>query len=154
MKIYLVQHGEALAKDVDPDRSLSLAGRSDVEQLAVFLTAHIDVSRIIHSGKMRAQQTAEIITESLKSETFIEVFNGINPNDPVEAFAQQLDDWNEDMLVVGHLPFMHRLVAYLLTGSAAESIVSYVPGSIVCLVSNGDEGWRLQWMMRPELVRK
>lgn len=154
MKLYFVQHGEALAKHVDPDRSLSEAGRSDVEQLAVFLAAHIDVSRIMHSGKTRAQQTAEIISESLKYETVIEVFNGINPNDAVEAFAQQLDDWNEDLLVVGHLPFMDRLVAYLLTGSAAESIASYAPGSIVCLASTADEGWLLHWMMRPELLSK
>jgi len=154
LKLYFVQHGEALAKHVDPDRPLSEAGRSDVEQLAVFLAAQIDVSRIMHSGKTRAQQTAGIIAESLKGESCIEVFNGINPDDPVEAFAQQLDDWNEDLLVVGHLPFMDRLVAYLLTGSAAESIVSYAPGSIVCLASTAEESWRLHWMMRPELLRK
>jgi len=154
VKLFLMQHGDALAKDVDPERRLSQAGRSDVERVAAFLATRINVAHIMHSGKSRALETAEIVAELLERQTSIKVFSGINPSDPVEAFAQQVDDWNENLLVVGHLPFLAKLVAYLLTGSAHESIVSYTPGSIVCLESAGDEGWQLQWMVRPELVRE
>ena len=60
MKLYLVQHGEACAKDVDPDRPLTDAGKADVERLAAFLgQVGIRVDRVIHSGKLRAVQTAE-----------------------------------------------------------------------------------------------
>ena len=60
MKLYLVQHGEACAEDVDPERPLTAQGRADVERLAAFLQqAGIQVGRVIHSGKLRAEQTAE-----------------------------------------------------------------------------------------------
>lgn len=152
MKLYLVQHGDALAKDIDPDRPLSERGQSDVERVAKSLAEHIEVSRVIHSGKARARQTAEVLARFIDSKLPVEVFNSINPNDPVEAFAQLVDDWSEDLLVVGHLPFMSKLVSLLLTGSAEEAIVSYTPGSIVCLESTDGGGWQLLWVVRPELL--
>lgn len=152
MKIYLVQHGDALGKGVDPDRPLSETGRSAVERMArSSITKHIEVSRVIHSGKTRARQTAGILAQYITCEPSVEVSNGINPNDPVEAFAQLVDDWKQDLLVVGHLPFMSKLVSFLLTGSAEDGIVSYTPGSIVSLQSTEEDGWKLEWMVRPEL---
>lgn len=50
MRVYLVQHGDAVPKEVDPDRPLSDTGRQDIERLAKFLNAaKVRVSRIIHS---------------------------------------------------------------------------------------------------------
>ena len=37
MRVYLVQHGDAVPKEVDPDRPLSDTGRQDIERLAKFL---------------------------------------------------------------------------------------------------------------------
>lgn len=152
MKLFLVQHGDALAKDVDPDRPLSELGQLDVERVASALAEHIEVSRVLHSGKARARQTAETLARYIDSELSVEVFSSINPNDPVEAFAQLVDDWSEDLLVVGHLPFMSKLVSLLLTGSTEEAIVSYSPGSIVCLESTGEGDWQMLWMVRAELL--
>ena len=152
MKLYLVQHGDALAKNIDPDRPLSEMGQLDVERMAGALAEHIEISRVIHSGKTRARQTAETLAGYIDSELPVEIFNSINPNDPVEAFAQLVDDWSDFLLVVGHLPFMSKLVSLLLTGSAEEAVVSYSPGSIVCLESTGEGGWQLLWMVRPELL--
>ena len=150
MKLYLAQHGDALAKEINPERPLSETGQSAVERLAMSLAERIEVSRVIHSGKTRARQTAEILARYISSESAVEEFNGINPNDPVEAFAQLIDDWDDDLLVVGHLPFMSKLVSLLLTGSAEEVIVAYSPGSIASLESV-EEGWQLLWMVSPEL---
>ncbi len=38
---YLAQHGEALSKEVDPERALSERGRKDVERVAGFLKRSI-----------------------------------------------------------------------------------------------------------------
>ena len=66
MKLYLVRHGEALAKDVDPDQSLSEVGRANVERLAGFVGLRgVRAARILHSGKARARQTAEILAEAM-----------------------------------------------------------------------------------------
>jgi phosphohistidine phosphatase len=152
MKLYLMQHGDALAKDIDPDRSLSETGLADVERVASFLTGRIEISRVMHSGKTRARQTAEFFERLIVSEQPGEAISGIKPNDSVEAFAQQVENWNEDTLVVGHLPFMAKLVSWLVTGSADASIVSYRPGSIVCLETTEDGHWQVQWIIRPELL--
>lgn len=152
MKLYLVQHGEAIAKKIDPDRPLSNIGHGEVGQLAELLSRHMTVSRVVHSGKTRALQTAEIFTAIITGEFSIETISGINPNDPVESFANQLVKWDEDILVIGHLPFMAKLVSLLVTGSTEAAIVSYNPGSIVCLESTDDGHYQVQWMVRPELL--
>ena len=151
MKLYLVQHGDALAKEIDPDRPLSEMGQLAVERVASLLAERIEVSRVIHSGMTRARQTAEVFARLISNEPAVEEFNGINPNDPVEAFAQLIDDWNDNLLVVGHLPFMSKLVSFLLTGTAEEPVVSYTPGSIASLQSTEEDGWKLEWMVKPEL---
>ncbi len=152
MKLYLMQHGDALTKNIDPDRPLSETGQSAVERVASFLTGRIEISRIKHSGKTRARQTAELFENLVVGGLPIEAISSIKPKDSVEVFAQQVTEWNEDTLVVGHLPFIAKLVTLLVTGSADVSIVSYQPGSIVCLEKDEDGHWQVQWMIRPELL--
>ena len=152
MKLYLVQHGDALDKDVDPDRPLSNVGHAEVGQLAELLAGHMNISRVLHSGKTRARQTADIFTAIIAGEFPVEEISGIGPMDSVEGFVNQVMKWNEDILVVGHLPFMDKLVSLLVSGSTDKGIVSYTPGSIVFLESAGDGHFQIQWMVRPELL--
>jgi phosphohistidine phosphatase len=152
MQLYLVQHGEALLKDIDPDRGLSEAGRNDAQRLASFLAGKVRVARVLHSGKTRARQTAEILVAEVTPGLKVEQFGGLGPNDPVEFFVQHVEEWGENLLVVGHLPFMAKLVARLAAGSEERSIVAYRPGSIVCLETEEGPDWQVQWMIRPELL--
>jgi phosphohistidine phosphatase len=152
MRLYLAQHGEALSADDDPARPLSEAGRQDVAALAKFLEASgLSIARIVHSGKLRAEWTAAILATALAPTAPIESRAGLAPNDSVTEFARQAEDWHEDHLVVGHLPFVDRAVAYLVTGAEAPGVVAFRPGSIVCL-ERDDDSWRLAWMVRPELL--
>ena len=58
MTIYLVQHGECLAKEIDPNRGLSSEGKATTIQVAnIALEAGIKITTIFHSGKLRAKQT-------------------------------------------------------------------------------------------------
>ena len=155
MKVYLVQHGEALAKDVDPDRPLSPKGKHDVEQLAGLLQkSSVTVDRVLHSGKMRAHQTAEILAELLLLKGECEAIDGINPNDPVQAFSIKVHKLKHDTMVVGHLPFMAKLVSYLVTGEEEVDIVDYKPGSAVCLEQDVEQKWRICWMLRPDFIKE
>ena len=48
MRLYIVQHGDAVAKDVEPERPLSEKGRADIERLAGFLSGTgVRVGRIL-----------------------------------------------------------------------------------------------------------
>jgi phosphohistidine phosphatase len=154
MKLYLVQHGEACAKEVDPDRPLTDPGKAEIEQLADFLKrAGIQVERVIHSGKLRAAQTAERLANAIAAGVELESSGIINPNDNPKAFDWQSDSWDRDTLVVGHLPFMAKLVSHLLIEDENRLITAWQPGSIVCLQRENGAHWRLNWMIRPELLR-
>ena len=148
MKLFLVQHGEAVAKEVDAERPLSAEGEADVARMGGFLGKHLPQARIVHSGKRRAEQTAELLAANQP----VEAIKGIAPKDAIEPFVAQLEEWSGDTVVVGHLPFMAKLVATLVTGSGEPAITAYQPGSVVCLERAGDGHWQIQWMVRPELV--
>lgn len=153
MKLYLVQHGAALPKDLDAERSLSDRGRNDIGRVADFLrSAGIRVARVAHSGKTRARQTAEILASAVLSGRSPELLDGIDPKDPVMPFAELVGAWDEDSLIVGHLPFMSRAVCLLLTGDEEHAAVDFRPGSLVCLEREKDGPWGLAWMVRPELL--
>jgi phosphohistidine phosphatase len=153
MKLYLVQHGEALPKEINSDRPLSDQGRQDLEQFARFLAGRgIRVSRVWHSGKTRARQTAELLAAAVAPGMKTEARAGLAPNDPAEAFAETLVALREDTMVVGHLPFMARLVTHLVAKSNGGTTVAYLPGSIVCLERDEDGAWAIAWMLRPELM--
>jgi len=153
MKLYLVQHGEAVSNDVDPERPLSPQGKEDVSQMAEFLrTSGHTVSRVLHSGKMRALQTAEILADALSTIGEAEVIDGINPNDSVQDFSFKAYKIKHDTMIVGHLPFLAKMVSYLVTGNKDQAIVAYKPGSVVCLQQDAGEHWQIQWMLRPDTL--
>lgn len=154
MKLYLVQHGEACAKEVNPHRPLTEQGKDDCEQLAKFLNrAGIKVERVIHSGKLRAVQTAECLANAIAPDVELESSGLINPDDNPKAFDWQSESWDRDTLIVGHLPFMTKLVSHLVIEDEANSITAYRPGSIVCLEHASDGRWQINWMIRPELLK-
>lgn len=153
MRLYLVQHGEAVPEAADPSRPLSEAGQREVARVAAFLAAAgIRVSTVRHSGKLRAAQTAALCAAKLAPGAAVEVHAGLNPNDPTGPFAQEVAGWDEDAMVVGHLPFMGKLVARLTAGDEDAGIAAFKPGSVACLERAEDGGWTLAWMLRPELL--
>jgi phosphohistidine phosphatase len=153
MKLYLVQHGAACAKEVDPERPLTDEGRVDVERLAAFLgQSGMRVGRIIHSGKLRAEQTAQCLAAVVAPGVLIESSGIINPNDNPGAFDWQSGSWDHDTLVVGHLPFMAKLVAHLVYGDENRPVAAFQPGSMVCLERQDGSDWQINWMIRPELL--
>lgn len=153
MKLYLVQHGEACSKEIDPDRPLTDQGRDDIDRMAAFLEqANIRVERVIHSGKLRAQQTAERLANAMAPGVKPETSGFINPNDNPGTFVWQSESWDGDTLVVGHLPFMAKLVSHLLIEDEYRLLAAYRPGSAVCLERIDDAHWQIDWMIRPELL--
>ena len=153
MKIYLVQHGEATAKEHDPERPLTEQGVTDVQRVAGSLKhAGVEVKRVIHSGKLRARQTAEILATEIAPGLQPETSDLINPNDNPGAFDLQTASASMDTMVVGHLPFMAKLVSQLVTGDDNHMLVAYQPGSVVCLELIEKDNWQINWMLRPELL--
>jgi phosphohistidine phosphatase len=153
MRLYLVQHGDAHPEAVSAERELTPRGRADVEGVAALLArSGLRASRVLHSGKTRARQSAEILAASLAPGAAPQAIAGIDPSSPAAPFVEQARGWTGDTLVAGHLPFMNRAAALLLAGREDPPVVSFQPGSIACLERDASGRWTLAWMLRPELV--
>ncbi len=151
MRLVLVQHGDALPAEADPERGLSARGRTDVERLVQFLKGRVRVGRVRHSGKTRARQTAELLAAALATNAPVEARAGIDPLDPVETFAAEVQGWDEDALIAGHQPFLGKLAARLVRGAAGPDVVQFEQGAALCLERAADGCWTIRWMLRPEL---
>lgn len=153
MRLYLVRHGEAVPQNVDPERPLSPDGRASVARVAAFLGgAGVRVDAIAHSGKARARETAALLAERVASGASLEERRGLAPLDPVEPIAAEAERWTSDRMLVGHLPFMERLTARLLTGDADREGFAFGAGSVACLQRRGAGEWILVWLIHPELL--
>ena len=152
MALFLVQHGKSLPKDVDPDQGLSKEGIAEVERIAnVSQNYSIHISQINHSVKARARQTAEIFASALKPSGGIHERNGLKPLDDVIAIADTIDS-KDDLMLVGHLPFMEKLTAYLITGSVEKAVFKFQNGGIVCLDRYlGTQSWIIKWALMPNI---
>ncbi len=155
MQLYIVQHGDSVPKDVDPDRPLSDRGRADIQRLTEWLSSHnVRIAQILHSGKNRAQETAKILRPLLKSASQIYEGQGLAPNDSPEAFLNQLRAPRKDTLIVGHMPFVARAVSQALTGTPDRQLVKFVPGSVAGIERGDDASWRLFMFARPEFFHR
>ena len=147
--LYLVQHGQAKSKSDDPARPLADLGRQETERIAE-LAARLDlgIREIRHSGKTRAEETAIIFGRALGLSGKVTAVDGINPADDVEPVAKSLKDEEGPIMLVGHLPFMPRLVGFLVEGDAEEAPVAFRCSGVVCLVPEGG-AWRVDWQLNP-----
>jgi len=92
----------------------------------------IPVGHIVHSGKKRARQTAEILAAVLSPEKGVGEISGIKPLDDVAAFAEQVD-FTTNTMVVGHLPFLERFTSFLILGEQEPLVFKLQNGGILCL---------------------
>ncbi|MDX1775418.1 MAG: phosphohistidine phosphatase SixA [Desulfobulbales bacterium] len=153
MALFLIQHGKSLPREKDPERGLSEEGLAETRAMAsVAAQNYVQVKSIIHSGKKRALQTAEIFAEAIKPEAGISKAAGLAPMDDVSMFAAAIDN-GEDLMVVGHLPFLERLVSYLVSGSTERMVLQFQNSGIVCLDSEkGSKLWFVRWAQFPRFV--
>jgi phosphohistidine phosphatase len=156
MRLILVQHGEAVPEGVDPARPLTERGREDVKQLAAFLGgAGVRVARVVHSGKLRAQDSATILTPAIGADATVVMEKRLSPSDSPVYLCETANTWHEDTLVVGHQPFMSRLTSRLVLGVEQPVIVDFTPGTAVCLARRPvTRAWFLAWVLAPELLRR
>jgi len=82
--------------------------------------------------------------------------SGLTPLDDVAALVENLGFLQNNgggLMLVGHLPFMEKMAAYLLTGSNENLMVKFQNGGIVCLDKETDLGsWFVKWMLVPNLT--
>jgi phosphohistidine phosphatase len=153
MKLYVMRHGEYAVDDENKHGALSAKGEADIKALVAFLKPlNLSITRIIHSGKVRAEQTARLISQAFESaeEPIMQV--GLNPNDDIDPLIEEVNHAENDQLIVGHLPFLDRFTAQLITGDSNKSVVIFHPGTIVCLEQIYATQWATEWVISPKLI--
>jgi phosphohistidine phosphatase len=154
MFLYLVRHGEAKKEEEDPGRRLTDRGREDVRKVAGYAEKlDLRVSEIFHSAKPRAQQTAQILAEHLRPTKGIDQSDNLLPMDDPALWAMRIKGMNEDTMLVGHLPYLAKLAALLVTGNAEKMIIDLKMAGIVCCKRFDDGRWTLEWMIAPDMVK-
>ena len=147
MEFYLVRHGEAASQQVNGDRPLTTSGRRDVERIGrAAADRGIKPGQIFHSGLLRAQQTAEILNESLGLAAAVGELAGLRPDDDPAVAKAELESSAISLMLVGHLPHISRLTSLLVTGDPDRDSVEFAPATVIGL-SYQNYRWTILWKL-------
>lgn len=144
--IFLVHHADAVGPDVDAQRPLSLGGRMHADFLAQHALEHgVKPVAIWHSGKLRARQTAEAFWRTCNPMADFKAIRGLLPSDPPGWTQDLLTGETRDVMLVGHMPSLPKILRLLTTG-AEDGEAEFPPHGLVTLETDGDT-WRETWRL-------
>jgi phosphohistidine phosphatase len=130
-------------------RPLSSRGQQQVAELAREAAAREARPRVIwHSGKLRARQTAEAYRHACNPLAQFAAARGLLPGDPPGWIADRLLVEDGEVMVVGHMPHLPRLLRLLLAGDADVSAIDFPPNGLVCVEEDAGV-WKERWRMSP-----
>jgi phosphohistidine phosphatase len=141
--VFLVHHAEAAEAVVDPQRGLTEDGRRHADRLARAAAARgITPVAIWHSGKLRARQTAAAFLLSCNPFAELSAIRGLQPADPPEWIRDVLRAEERDVMLVGHLPNLARVLELLI--GAPLSFPAHGLVAVEWDGVRGREAWRLE----------
>lgn len=153
MFLYLVQHAEAKREEEDPARDLTAKGLQDINRVANHVgKLGLAVSQIFHSGKTRAQSTANVLAAALQPAQGVLQATGLGPLDDPAIWASRISQLNDHVILVGHLPHLAKLAAQLLTGESQKTVLNFKMGGMACLRRSPEGSWLVEWMLIPDLI--
>ncbi|MGA2178158.1 MAG: phosphohistidine phosphatase SixA [Verrucomicrobiota bacterium] len=131
MNLYLLRHGIATEPEMagykpDSERSLTTKGKARLHVAAKAMEA-LDLSfdLILSSPFRRAKQTAEIIAKNFKLRKKLAFSDDLTPAGNPRLLIQQLNQFHpepENVLLVGHEPYLGQLIALLAAGNTSLEI--------------------------------
>lgn len=149
MTLYLVHHGDALPPEVDAQRPLSERGRREVSALAAEAAARgVKPAVIWHSGKVRARQTAEAFWRACHPFAEFAAMRGLQPTDPAEWICDRVTGETRDIMCVGHLPGLARILRRLVAGDE-DAAIAWPLNGMVALEPGDDGPWVERWRLEP-----
>ncbi len=116
MLLYLLRHADANTVAAnDDDRALSSKGKTQAEKVGRFCEAHeMHLSVILTSPVRRAQETAEIVAEKMRSELIVVPWLacGMHPQGALTELRAYRSQGS--VMLVGHEPDFSQFAAHLL----------------------------------------
>jgi phosphohistidine phosphatase len=150
-QIILWRHADAempILHQEDMARALTTKGVRQSRLMAKWLNKYLPKeTTVLVSPALRALQTAEPL--DFKNE----VVDALQPGAPLTHILAVLDEYATDnMLLIGHQPWIGELIAYLLNGQ--EALVSVKKGAVwwLRLSPNEQGGYKLFTVQTPQLL--
>lgn len=152
MKIYIIRHGDAKSESEDIKRPLNEKGIQDIRKIGNFMKKLcIKIDKIYHSSKLRAKQTAEILSEYIEIKQGLIEITGLEPNADINILFDKFLEETEDFSIVGHLPYLSHFVSKLITGDENKSIIELKPASILCIEKTLQNNFIINFFISPEI---
>ena len=161
MDLYMMQHGQALAEEEDPERPLSEAGIARVKVSAEAIrNLGILPDLLVSSTKRRAIQTARLVADGIgcpadriaSSDSFLPMATV----DEALAFLRPHID-KAVVYVVGHMPSLPRLASFLLGGGGAVRVFVQFDNAGLCCVEVDELGpgkGEMKCCLTPDQLRR
>ena len=148
----LVHHGDALPALADPQRPLSTRGLAAAAALAAAVAARgVRPDVIWHSGKRRARETADAFWRACNPFAELRAQRGLQPDDGPWWLRDHLVGETREVMVVGHMPHLPRVLGSLTTGDD-EAHADFPLHGLVVLARQGESTmWAELWRASPPL---
>jgi phosphohistidine phosphatase len=153
MELYFVRHGDADANapDTGGGAALTESGLALVRRSASFAARlGVRVAEIRHSDRLRAVQTAQEFERALGCPR--KQVPGLCPDDDINPLRREAAGLQQNVMVVGHLPYLNRLAGALLAQDESMPVVVFHPASLIRLDRRDDARWSLQLVMPPGVM--
>jgi len=163
MNLFILRHGLAVEPDTrhfakDSDRPLTAKGKKKVSEVAqAMLALELSFDRILTSPYVRARETAEIVADAFQARKKLELLDCLTPGGSIEKLIKCLaesDGAVENVLLVGHEPFLSRLISFLLFGDAHASITMKKAGLCRLTIEKIEAGRcaTLEWLVPAKIL--
>lgn len=164
MNLYVLRHGTAAERGApefktDADRPLTPKGRRQLRQVADAMEKmDLRIRLVLSSPFARARQTAEVIAKRLKLKKCLTFSDELTPDgDPKELVRElnELKPASENVLLVGHEPYLSRFIAQLVSGNENVGI-DFKKGGLCKLETGSLRFGRcaiLAWLLTPKQMK-
>lgn len=124
MELYLLRHGIAADREVfageDSSRPLTAEGEKKMRRIAQgMLALKLSFDVILSSPYRRAQETANVVASRFSLRRHLQLSKALAPHGDRRALVQEivaLDGHADNILLVGHEPYLSILVSTLVFG--------------------------------------
>ncbi len=163
MNLFLLRHGKACARGPkwrpDDTRPLTRDGEKKMFNVARGIQSlDVSIDLIMTGPYLRAFRTAEILGEVFESKKLFETRNLIAEAEPKAVIDEINENFSElaDIVLVGHEPFLTRLISALLSGREDLSIELRKGGFCKLSIKKLSFGpcASLEWLLTPRQLAR
>jgi phosphohistidine phosphatase len=161
MNLFIFRHGLAVEPGSagfanDSERPLTPKGERKLWKIAKAMEElELSLDLILSSPYLRARQTAEIVAEGLDLRKTLELCEALTPGGSVKKLIQLIEQRRpvpDEVLLVGHEPYLSELISLLISGNTAIVITMKKAGLCKLVIESLQYGQcaTLEWLLTPK----